>query len=92
MIIFGGFNGQYLKDFGFFEIPLFEFRDVQVKELAPRDFELLFDEAEGIKYVNASFDTIISTLDYSFGVARASLCQQSGYFLNMFQGDYQEQF
>ncbi|CAD8132082.1 unnamed protein product [Paramecium pentaurelia] len=97
LVIFGGFNGKYQNDLCFQELPLVNSIPLSVEllskpyeEISQHQFENYFQSENGIYFYNDQYDCLIQTDEKCFGVDQQVLINASGYFRELFYGDYAE--
>ncbi|CAD8076570.1 unnamed protein product [Paramecium sonneborni] len=97
LVIYGGFNGKYQNDLCFYELPLINTVPLSVElpskpyeEIPQYQFENYFQQNNGIHFYNDQYDCLIQTDEKCFGVDKSVLINTSGYFRELFYGDYAE--
>ncbi|CAK72726.1 unnamed protein product (macronuclear) [Paramecium tetraurelia] len=97
LVIFGGFNGKYQNDLCFYELPLINSVPLSVElpskpyqEVPQYQFENFFQFENGIHFYKEKYDCLIQTDEKCFGVNKSVLLNTSGYFRELFSGDYAE--
>ncbi|CAD8142783.1 unnamed protein product [Paramecium octaurelia] len=97
LVIFGGFDGKYQNDLCFCELPLINTVPLSVElpskpyeEISQHQFENYFQFENGVYFYNDQYDCLIQTDEKCFGVDKSVLIQTSGYFTELFNGDYAE--
>ncbi|CAD8138614.1 unnamed protein product [Paramecium pentaurelia] len=97
LVIYGGFNGKYQNDLCFYELPLINSVPLSVElpskpyqEISQYKFENQFQLENGVHFYKEQYDCLIQTDEKCYGVNKSVLINISGYFRELFNGDYAE--